>query len=353
VNRDQLRSARAADRVFFTIEPIDGRLASLEDGLSWFDLMTRYRLRGAFGMAGSLYLDLVRHGGAGDFRLGPAVSTSLALGEWQDAPFAVSWVSGRIARSSPLLRLRAQVVRSPIYLIEMELANGQTVRRRLIDGMMPAGFLLSPLVDTTWDFLLLASAERDKSAQSKRVRRFRIVCERHDECPVSAWSLDIAPVSLHTDSSWTTGVMATPMTLQSKLVVLEQGVAGEGSARVMAVDGQRIFLAHAPTVSGTLARDLGLIGAHRVEVCFGIVPYAYMHGQTDGVTFKVQEESAAGQSVTAMSRTLTPRENARDRGEQCETVSLSGQQFWLAFSTLPGANNAWDWSYWSAVRRIE
>jgi hypothetical protein len=353
VNREHLQSARAADRVFFAIEPIDGRLASMEDGLSWFELMTRYRLKGAFGMAGALYLDLVRQSGAGSYDLGPATSISLPLGEWRDVPFAVAWVSGRIASSSLPLRLRAQVVRSPIYLIEMELANGHAVRRRLIDSMIPAGFLVSPLVDTTWDFLLLASAERDPSMRGRQVRRFRIVCEREGECPVSGWSLDVSPVSLHTDPSWAPDIMTAPIAALPGLDLLEQGVTREGDARVMTVDGQRIFFAHARTVSAALARDLGLAGARRVKVCFGILPSAYLQGRTDGVTFDLQEELADGERIAVMSRTLEPKQNARDQGEQCEEASLSGRQLGLIFSTSPGADNAWDWSYWSAVRRVE
>jgi len=349
-----LRSPAAAERIFFAVEPIDGRLASMEDGLSWFDLMTRYRLQGVFKVANVLHLHMVKLAQPGQFTLQAPQVRNLAIGTWLDVPAGeVVWAKGKVTRSSMMKKLRSQIAGAPIFWFEAKLADGTVARRRLIDAMLPSGFLVTPLVDTTQEFLFLATSARGELLKNKRVREFRITCASGDTCPAAEWEFSLSGVALNTDASWNAEVLSARPEGLTPLDALEAGVVTPGEASVRDGDGKKVFYAHPISASEVPVRDLVAAGAKRIRVCFGILAKAYEEGTTDGVVFLVDEILPSGERRTVLQRTLQPKTVAQDRGEQCADVKLSGEQTTLIFTTGPGASADWDWSYWSDVRGID
>ena len=76
----------------------------------------------------------------------------------------------------PTLRLLTAVLQSPLVVLAAEPANGPRRRFRLVPSLARAGFLLSPLVDTTQGFARLAAARPDPTGLSQ-VQRLAISIE--------------------------------------------------------------------------------------------------------------------------------------------------------------------------------
>ena len=169
MNRDHLLSDRAPDTIFFSVNPIDGRLPALEDGLSWPLLLSRYSITRVLDN----YLQMERTL-ANPVLLPPesASTMSVSMGDWtnvssQDAVWA------RINLQPGLWgRLVAAAFKLPPVTIEVVLKDGSRRERRFIPSMGRVGFLLSPYVGTTTDFALTALG-----SNGNRVEKFRLKTE--------------------------------------------------------------------------------------------------------------------------------------------------------------------------------
>ena len=145
--------------MIFNVEPIDGRLPSLEDGASWPVLMSRYRpVQSVNG-----FLILSRRPGAD--AVSPPRETSPAthgFGETVPVPpsAAPTWARIEIA-PTPLGRIASLLFKSDELQIQLELVTGVRRQYRLVPGMAAAGFVLSPLVESTTEFgMLIADPTR-------------------------------------------------------------------------------------------------------------------------------------------------------------------------------------------------
>jgi hypothetical protein len=92
-------------------------------------------------------------------------------------------------------------------------------------------------------------------------------------------------------------------------------------------------------------------GASKVTGRFGFFPGAYEKPQdsTAGGVFAITLISTDGSRVAVFSRTLNPRNEAADRGDQTlEAVLPPGWEGTLEFTTQPppGLSNAYGWTYW-------
>lgn len=352
-NRDFLASTAAPDRIFFAIDPIDQKLAAMEDGLSWLELLSRYRLRGGFTFAGAQHLDLEKAPVARALAYGTPDTYRLEREAWHEVPSdGLLWLHGEPTQRSIAKSLLAQLYKSPIYWLELELDGGRVFRRRLIEPLMDSGFLLSPFIDNTRSFRQMARSLTEASPLERRVQRYRIVCNTNDACPVSEWRITATPLRITPDPSWAriqSGNSAMPITDHWL-----NGFASDSAyARLLEYEGHTVFHAPPTTVSIIRATDSGMEKAAQISICFGIMRSAYETGATDGVEFEIQVGHDEDWRQKVWSRYLNPSTNQADRGTQCEVVQLPGTQTELAFVTRPGKTTDWDLAYWQSVERVK
>lgn len=163
-NAAHLMGPDAPRTMFFAVEPIDVRLASMEDGLSWPILWSRYDLA---GQEGNL-LRLERSGAPRVPVYLPVGEYTIRLGEWLPIPRKSSemiWAEARL-EVRPLARLwrLAYKIRQPFVVAD-------DVRpQRVIPSVASAGFLLSPLVQSTGDFAAIARGEPEAVHAPRRIR---------------------------------------------------------------------------------------------------------------------------------------------------------------------------------------
>jgi hypothetical protein len=157
LNLLHLESPGAPDNIVFRVEPIDGRLPSLEDGLSWPALIDRYSLMKLDGQ--SAYLRKRATNETRALLSESDVSTGAhQLGEEVPLPDTSGPLFASMEITPTFLgRIRAALYKPPQLNISLRLRDGQVVQYRAISEMMKTDFLLSPLVKSTEDFALFAS----------------------------------------------------------------------------------------------------------------------------------------------------------------------------------------------------
>lgn len=158
MDADWLCSGAAAPTVYFTVSAIDGRLPSLDDGLSWPELLTRYTVRGSAAPGG--YLELTRSLQPGKYKLTLLQETNLTA----EKTFALPKIDGLIWAQMDFQRtLAGRVVsffyKSPVLAVNLNLADGTSYLFNLMPQLTGAGFLLSPLVTDNADFLALSRGD--------------------------------------------------------------------------------------------------------------------------------------------------------------------------------------------------
>lgn len=152
-DREHLLGLQAPDNIIFAVEPIDGRLPSIEDGASWPILITNYqpsrltneflflRKRDSFGeIAKPLKLASEQH----------------TFGESVNLPHSNEPIFAQIEIKPTILGRLANIFFKPSQLrILLELNNGTKKQFRIISGMIKSDFLISPLIENTTEFGML------------------------------------------------------------------------------------------------------------------------------------------------------------------------------------------------------
>lgn len=198
MNADHLRGDRAPDHVLFRVEPIDGRLPALEDGPSWPALLQRYAPR---ALDDDL-LHLERRPQAQERLPVYDATRTLAVDERFDLSPHEDLLLATIDLPRSLLGRLASIVFKPTPpRIELTLADGSLRDYRLVPGMSAAGFLLSPHVSSTREFLQVQ--EGSAEAAPARVRSLRIRVDRAGRWLWSdTYELRLAPLKIaHSDTS--------------------------------------------------------------------------------------------------------------------------------------------------------
>jgi len=139
LNAAHLRGAHAPETLLVAIQPLDKRLASMEESLSWPEFLRRYEPAGENGN----FVVLRR-------RVVPAQLRAAANG---DLVFA------RIPMRETLFgKLAKFFFRTPAIYIRVTTDRGPARRFRILPAAARAGFLLSPLVVSNADFESLFDA---------------------------------------------------------------------------------------------------------------------------------------------------------------------------------------------------
>jgi hypothetical protein len=159
LNRDHLLGANAPDNILFAPEPIDGRLPTLEDGLSWPVFMSHYRLVHAVGKYAQLRRRAVP---TADIMGEPQQAERHVLGEVFSLPRQNASILFAKVEIEPTLFGRAlEILFKPTQLhMTLWFANGQTQTYRIVSTMTKSGFVLSPLVRSTAEFADLVSGNQ-------------------------------------------------------------------------------------------------------------------------------------------------------------------------------------------------
>jgi hypothetical protein len=157
LNLQYLKSARAPDNIVFRIEPIDGRLPSLEDGLSWPAMIDGYavvklRAQTAYLRKRTTEDRPVMPDAVEVYRGSHKFGEEVALPERRGPLFAKIQVHPTL-----LGRILGAVFKPPQLHISMRLGDGSEMKYRTVSTMMNSEFLITPLVNRTEEFALLAA----------------------------------------------------------------------------------------------------------------------------------------------------------------------------------------------------
>jgi hypothetical protein len=164
LNADHLLGANAPQNIVFRVEPIDDRLPALEDGLSWPVLIQNYAISGADNFF--LYLKK-RVTPAADHALPEIYSGRHTLESDVPLPVTKDALIAEIDVQPTLLgKLWTALYKPPELRISVTLTGGQARNFRFVPGMAKAGFILSPLITDTNEFVLLTAASRDNLARN-------------------------------------------------------------------------------------------------------------------------------------------------------------------------------------------
>jgi len=157
LNAAHLRTARAASNILFAIQPLDGRFPSLDDGLSWPELLTLYDIKGASDDRVTFLL-LSRAAAAREFHLAPLQSTSACWGNPVAPPSATNgpiWVVIEIKKTL-IGTVVSTLYKPPELKLTVSLRDHGQQYFRLVPAMARGGFLLSPVIGDNRSFAELA-----------------------------------------------------------------------------------------------------------------------------------------------------------------------------------------------------
>ena len=181
LNRLHLVGKNPPDNILFTVQPIDGRLPSLEDGSSWPILLACYRPKVFIDG----YLHLERSGSIGgvtDSQIKNNLTEwdapkTARLGEVISVPDGADLVFGKVELNRSALGSTLNIIfKTSVPHIYLNLSDGSSRRFRLVSGMARAPFLISPLVENGQDFYSLYPVAG--GGVEKKVISFAIDVER-------------------------------------------------------------------------------------------------------------------------------------------------------------------------------
>ncbi|WER45179.1 hypothetical protein CupriaWKF_12800 [Cupriavidus sp. WKF15] len=173
-----LNGPSAPEHIYFTIAPIDGRLPSQDDSLSWPLLLSHYRIIDFNG----IFLTLAREDGK-LAQFGPERKQTTKDGESVIVADGTDLLWAKVdLRLTALGKLMLGLYKLPPVEIELTLHDGKMVTHRLIPDIARHGLLLSPYVSSAGDFLNVAGG-----GETRHVRSFRILTGKS-----VYWQRDIA-----------------------------------------------------------------------------------------------------------------------------------------------------------------
>ncbi|MET4676133.1 MULTISPECIES: hypothetical protein [unclassified Luteibacter] len=170
---DHLRLHGAA-RIYFAVSAIDLRYPAFEDGLSWPSLLTDYAPTGFAGR----YAILDRSPSQQKMAFGQPETSMQTLGRTVvlNAHKGALWAKFDV---EPTMagRIAAALYKAPRLIMSVSYADGSRDNYTFVPGMASEGFLLSPTVSTTDDFVALTSHRQATLLAKKYVTTVTIAGE--------------------------------------------------------------------------------------------------------------------------------------------------------------------------------
>ncbi|MCA0202430.1 MAG: hypothetical protein LCH56_16645, partial [Proteobacteria bacterium] len=333
-NRAALTGPHAPETILLEIDTVDGRYPSLDEGALWPDLLRLYDVtRFENG-----YAVLKRRADPRRVDLSELYQADIGFGQEMDV---TPWADGLLwmeldIRPSLLGRLRSFLFKPPMLMMTVTTDAGNTQVFRIVPGMTGSGFLLSPLVETTDQFVLLPA--RDES-----IARFSITAVGR---PAGAFENQIGVrlkrLTIAGENEQASELnMATLSRLRTMraLAASAGAIPGQKKAQILP-DGKA--LAHAPTRLSLKVPE----GATELDFSYGILDGAWADGRDgDGACFRV----SAGE-VTLHDACLDPKRINDDRMPKSAHLALPAGTPRLFFDTIARENTDWDWTYWSEIQ---
>lgn len=171
LNAQHLLGENSPDNILFRVEPIDGRLPALEDGLSWPALINNYSVTKIDNDLAYLKKNESTNNDnvpVEFYNVGHKLGEEVLLPETKDPLFAEIDITPTI-----LGKLLSVVFKPPQLNIALKLHDGRTKNFRIISNMARAGFLISPLIENTKEFVFL-TAGNNKYLASNAVKSITI-----------------------------------------------------------------------------------------------------------------------------------------------------------------------------------
>jgi len=161
LNLHHLQGPNAPDNILIRIEPIDSRLPSLEDGLSWPTLINNYSFQ-------EFFQKLDKDAAYLHKRTTVTENSSTAVNDYYSADHIFGEEVTLPDSSDPLFarieiaptfpgKVWSALFKPPQLHIRMRTRDGKLTNYRVISGMMKTDFLITPLVRNTEEFLLFAA----------------------------------------------------------------------------------------------------------------------------------------------------------------------------------------------------
>jgi hypothetical protein len=224
-------------------------------------------------------------------------------------------------------------------------ANDSTVREtthRIIPGMAEAGFLIHPFLETQDDINHLMQGDARLALRSVRFEPARTdERELWTGIHVRLYRLPEIPLRL-----------AHPFSEYERLGLTNlapQSVSSRIAVEIITSESPNRVLVHPPGEMAFVVTP----ESRCLTGSFGIREGAYTSGgATDGVTFTIQAETAAGERTPIWTRTLRPTTTPGDRGTQrFEACAPEGATRVILLSEAGAEGNTdWDWAYWAELR---
>jgi hypothetical protein len=149
LNAEHLEGNHAPQVILFMVDTIDGRYPSIDDGLSWPEIWTRYKLAGE----ANEYLILRRSHTPSSYSKVKVKELEGKFGESISTPDINGLIWAEIEIKPTFIgRLIRFLFKLPRLSVRVNLTDGQERMFRIIPEMVRAGFLLSPLVESNEDF---------------------------------------------------------------------------------------------------------------------------------------------------------------------------------------------------------
>ncbi len=167
LNKLHLLSHKPPENIVFNVEPIDNRLPSLEDGLSWPVILNMYEPK----LFKNDFLFLKKKPMSSFKSYNPVVNSYIVKLN-QEIPIPQSthpiYITVKIKNSfiGSFINL---LYKTSILNIYIYLKDGETRKYRIIPGMAKAGFIISPLIENTADFASVYIGNDNKYVKSVKI----------------------------------------------------------------------------------------------------------------------------------------------------------------------------------------
>ena len=162
MNKDHLIGEDAPDNILFRVLAIDGRLPALEDGLSWPVILNDYSVQGFIGP----YMYFQKRITASTEVVVSQKQTKIIfegrgiLDNWFELPKAQEPLLAQILIEPTLFgKFYSVLYKPPEMRMLVTLRDGEQKDFRVVTSMLKSKFLLSPLIESTDDFVFLTGKQ--------------------------------------------------------------------------------------------------------------------------------------------------------------------------------------------------
>jgi hypothetical protein len=350
LNAAFLRGDSAPENILFQVWALDDRYPSLDDGLSWPELFTRYDLQDVE----FTFVLLRRSPSPRRFRLSLLRQVPLAFGEQLNVP---ATTDGPVWAEIVLDHTVAGSVVSALYKppelrFNVTVRDGRQLAKRLVPGMTKGGFLLSPFVEDNTSFASLAAADWRGDLADNEVTALSVTAAAGSSATTyyrNPMSVRLYRLEYPGQDIWSVNGFRQATHLKSAL---------RDSATLFADRPPKVI--YSPGAGSILdvpresaIRLLRPQGAQRVKLKFGIrggdgnSPPA-----TSGIVFQLFYVNAQRQPVVLWSQRIEPASRADDQQTHESDVDLQGvPSSELILETLPVEAGTSDPTtpYWSDI----